>query len=118
MVDMGAYESPGTNQIRFDADGTTLTWSAVAGAQSYNVYLGDVFDLTDSDLDGQPDSSYGACANDLDTDTSDTLFVANGVPAPGVGFFYLVTFVDTLGVEWDLGFTHSCTLRMLASSCS
>lgn len=117
VVDMGAYEFPGKRDVVFEGDGVTLAWPPVLGAEQYNVYRGALLDLVDGDDDGLPDSGYGECVNHLDPDTSDTVVVDLDSPDLDAGFFYLVSFVDALGLEHDLGTTSAGLARWVLSPC-
>jgi hypothetical protein len=124
-VDVGAYQSQGLAlnpgwpvgegikptdgttppELWFEADRVTLRWSDVAEADRFEVYRGDLADLTDADGDGLPDGGHGRCVSDSDADDTDTAFVDPEQPATGEdGFFYLVAFAQGLessGLGWD-----------------
>ncbi len=97
-------------------DETTLTWPAVSGALSYNVYRGMIADLVDCDGDGLPDAGYGTCQNALDPDTTDLEYVDAELPEPGGGFFYLASVEDYAG-ERDLGSTSAGLPRIPTAGC-
>ena len=101
----------------FAADGQTLTWPPLPGAELYNAYRGNLSDLVDSDGDGSPDGGYGDCVSHLDVDTSDTSFVDGETPPPGSGLFYLFSLVDTRGQERGLGTTSAGRPRAAATPC-
>ena len=106
-------------RLRFDADGTTLRWGTMAGAQQYNVYRGDAAALIDSDGDGLPDDGYGDCVNSLDDSPGgllDTIFPADERPAPGQAHTYLVAAATPDG-EKGLGFTSLGLDRWVPSTC-
>jgi len=107
-----------TATLVFAADGQTLTWQALEGAQQYNVYRGDLADLSDGNGDGLPDDGYGGCISDLDPDPTDTQFVDPHTPATGEGFFYLKTVVDSRADERNLGATSDGLPRQFALACS
>ena len=115
-VDMGAFEFLSRKTIFF-ADNTTLTWTVVTGAQSYNVYKGRLSDLSDGDLDGLPDNGYGECVNHLDADNSDTVHVDYEIPASGTGDFFLMSYVDEVGTEVGLDTTSACLPRNVPIPC-
>jgi hypothetical protein len=124
-VDVGAYQSRGLAlnsgwpvgegikpvdgttppALWFEADRVTLRWSDVTVADRFDVYRGDLADLTDADDDGLPDGGHGRCVGESDADPTDTVFVdAEQPPAGANGFFYLVAFVQGLensGLGWD-----------------
>jgi hypothetical protein len=103
--------------LRFDSDKTQLVWGEVDGAQSYNLYRGDVATLADSDGDGLPDDGYGTCQSGSDPDVTDTVFVDSMVPAPASAWFYIVTHVGVDG-EVGAGKTWDCTPREILAPCS
>jgi hypothetical protein len=117
VPDMGAREFPHGLVLSFEPDAETMTWPVVGDAQTYNVYRGDLLDLVDGDADGLPDDGYGACANDLDPDTTDTVFLDPALPAQGGAFFYLRSVVDALGAERFLGATSTGRVREVLVPC-
>ncbi len=73
--------------------------------------------LVDLNEDGLPDEGYGECVNDLDDDTTDTLFADPEIPLPGGhGFAYLVGWVDLVG-EGGLGSTSAGLPREVDLPC-
>jgi hypothetical protein len=107
----------GPTALRFEADRETLTWPAVTGALSYNVYRGHLADLVDLDADGLPDAGYGTCQTALDDDPRDTFFTDADLPSPGgAGFFYLTAYVTASG-EGGLGQTSSGLDRVPTVPC-
>jgi hypothetical protein len=112
-----ALNQTGPKALGFLADGTTLVWPSVLGAQHYDVYRGDLSALVDSDDDGLPDDGYGVCISGLDDDTRDTFFVDAQVPTPaGAGFFYLRSSIDAQG-DSGLGANSAGELRPNANPC-
>lgn len=110
--DGGAIETT----VRFD-NKTTLAWDAVAGADRYNVYRGDVSGLVDANLDHLPDGGYGTCQNSRDPDLTDTSFIDADVPsAAQKGFDYLVSYTIG-GVEQGLGSNSFGDPRTVATPC-
>ena len=91
-------------------------WEAVSTAVSYDVYRRDSLAFVDSDSDGLPDGGYGDCQNQLDPDTTDTVFVDPDVPASQTGFSYLVAFVDDSG-HTGLGNTSAGLPREVIAIC-
>ncbi|MCP3979002.1 MAG: hypothetical protein GY716_06670 [bacterium] len=96
-----------TLRVTFGIDDQTLSWPALQGAQSYNVYRGN--------LSGLPFGDYGQCMND--PNSTDTVFTDTDLPLPGNGFFYIRTLVDSTGVERNFGATGDGSARQVASSC-
>jgi uncharacterized protein (DUF1800 family) len=83
-----------------------LTWAAVAGADDYNVYRGDIAWLR---------SRTGAeCHGD---EIAGTSFATPLQPAAGRGYFYLVTAESNLNGEGTPGTDTSGALRPLRGSC-
>ena len=104
--------------MRLKGSADSLQWRAVCGAQRYNVYRQDLAGApTDGDEDGLPDEGYGECVNDLDDDTTDTLFADPEIPLPGGhGFAYLVGWVDLVD-DGGLGSTSAGLPREVALPC-
>jgi len=94
---VGQFPPPGeVTGLRF-SDLTTFLWSPERSAQRYEIYRG-----TTASLPG----TFGTCfANNLSlvsaTDAS--------IPAPGQGFFYLVTTRNRLGEEGPKGYASNGT---------
>lgn len=106
-VDLGAFEYPHGSLVRIGEDRATLTWPRIGNAVFYNVYRGKISALVDTDGDGLPDGGFGECVNDLDPDLSDTEFADEEAPDPSQGFYYLMSSVDTSGIESFLGTTSA-----------
>jgi hypothetical protein len=99
--------APGSPQpLQFTA-ADDLNWedAATAGAQSYNVYRGDISDL--------PGGSYGDC---LLPDVAENSTSVPGVPPASVTWFYLVTGVNPAG-EGPPGAAASGAPRVLGTAC-
>ncbi len=94
------------------SDGTHLSWDALSGAQTYNVYRGALGTFVDSNADGAADS-YGAC---LDSGLASPADTDGATPALGSGFFYLVTGHNGAG-EGSLGRASSGAARPNTSPC-
>jgi hypothetical protein len=116
--DIGAFEREPQQPLvlTLEADKITVSWLAVAGADAYQVYRGDVTDLVDGDSDGLPDSGYGACVSDTDPDPTDTFFVDVDTPDLGSSYFYLAC-VARPPDELDLGTTSSGLRRTVLNPC-
>src|SRR5256885_15919561 len=83
-----------------------LTWTAVTGADDYNIYRGDITWLR---------SRTGAeCHGDGIVGTS---FATPLPPAVGRGYFYLITAESSLNGEGTPGSDTSGTVRPLRGSC-
>lgn len=95
---------------------TTLTWTAVDGAASYDVYRGGMNELYDLDFDGLADAGYGTCVTSLDPIPTDLFFVDAETPFEGEGFFYLVEAVSG-GVPQGLGRSSSGGVREAGVPC-
>lgn len=102
--------------FNFLNDKTTLRWPQIGVADSYNIYRGPLSALTDLDSDGLPDTGYGDCQNALDPDTTDVVFVDVSVPAPGAGYFYLISYREG-SLERLLGFTSDGLARVPSTPC-
>ncbi len=103
--------------IGFEADRNTMQWPGVAGADSYNVYRGDMTAFTDFNLDGLADGGYGVCLTGIDPDTTDTILTDPDVPpSGGDGYFYLRSAVIG-GSESDLGSSSSGLNRLPDVAC-
>jgi hypothetical protein len=81
------------------------------------VYRGNIADLTDVGGDGLPAAGYGACISASDPDSTDTTFIDPEVPAPGEGFFYVKSVVDSTGAELCLGATGDGAARVVLNAC-
>jgi hypothetical protein len=81
----------GPTRLRFLADDTTFEWPATLGAQTYDVYRGEMAVLLDEDHNGLPDAGYGVCLTELDDDARNTHFVDPELPEVEGGFFYLTS---------------------------
>jgi hypothetical protein len=92
--------------VRLGAAGQ-LSWedAGASGVASYNLYRGS--------LAGLPERSYGSC---LASGLPDTSTVDEATPAPGEGWFYLVTGSNPLG-EGTAGRDSSGVERSPASPC-
>jgi hypothetical protein len=96
-----AYLPPGeVLNVRFLADHQTLTWDAERSAGRYNLYRDAVPAL--------PGLGYGSC---LQQGVPDPAAGDPDLPAPGSGFFYLVTVETRLAEEGTKGFDASGTER-------
>jgi len=97
-----AYPPPGEVLNFRWTDKTTLAWDPYPKMKYYNVYYGDLAQLS---------SGYGSClAADVEALT------LGGVPAPWTGSFYLVTTESSLE-EGTLGTDSSGVRRPLSSPC-
>ncbi len=90
---LAAYPPPGEVAGLDLPAPSTLVWDPEHSAGVYNVYRSAVSTL--------PGLAYGACDQAGLTATSTT---AGGNPAPGIGFFYMVTVENSLGEEGTKGF--------------
>ncbi|MCP3980045.1 MAG: VCBS repeat-containing protein [bacterium] len=106
----------GPTSLVVEADRETVTWPAVTGALSYEVYRGDLSSLVDVDDDGLPDDGYGSCLTGLDPDPTDTVFLDPVIPTTGDGLFYLRSVVDAEG-ETGLGTTSTGLARQPGVPC-
>lgn len=111
-----ALNQSGPTALAFGADRITLTWPAVIGALSYDIYRGSLSVLVDADSDGLPDSGYGSCMTALDDDSRDTFFVDADMPSEGGGFFYLMSVIDA-GGDQGLGTTSAGLQRLPTLPC-
>jgi hypothetical protein len=94
---VSAYPPPvETSGLRFSANKQTLTWSAVAGADDYNLYRGGLASLSAL--------GYGSC---FQQHISGSTTADAAVPSVGTGFFYLVTAENLLDEEGTKGFASS-----------
>ena len=59
---------------------------------------------------------YGTCFSSGDPDVTDTIDMDSGLPAPGQGWHYLVSFVDEFG-ESTLGRTSADLPRTVSAPC-
>jgi len=113
-VDLGAYEHGDPNPASGEVtglqwiDGQTLVWNITPGADEYHVYR----DLL-SNLSG---SGTNECRDDLDPFRSDTNLFDPELPAPGTGFFYVVTAESATGEEGTLGL-GTCAERSNLDPC-
>ena len=99
-------KAPGElHDLAFAGDGQTLAWTSSPAANSHNLYRGDLGALAGGD--------FGACLEDtiLASSTADA-----ETPAPGQGFFYLVTGENSTD-EGTAGFTSGGPERIPAVSC-
>jgi hypothetical protein len=82
-------------QLSLDHDAgtgeTTITWSSVPLAATYEVYRGA--------RDEVADGFFGTCQNSRDPDTSDTSFLEAGTPPAGESFYFLVVGVNSGGTR-------------------
>ena len=82
---LATYPSP-LNGVRVDGKGlSTISWSTVDGATSYDLIRGDLGSL--SELSDRVDLGAVAC---LASGTSTPLTTDATIPTPGAGFFYLM----------------------------
>jgi hypothetical protein len=93
--------------LRFTGD-ATLEWDAESNAVEYHVYRGLLSSLGYDD--------FGPCRDDLDGDPTDELLVDLSQPAPGQGFFYLVTAESAAGEEGSAGLA-TCVERSTFAPC-
>ena len=101
-----AYPPPGeVENLEILADTQTLAWSFEPASTSYNVYTGAL-----SALPG----GYGGCAI---SNAGGPFWIDSTTPAPGAGFFYLVTGENRLGEEGTKGRDSGGALRGNASPC-
>ena len=98
--------------MRFAGDKETLSWNAVADAQSYPMYRGLLSNLVDGNGDSVPDGGYGDCVSDLDGNLADLEFTDIATPPPGDGFFYSRGFVNGFGDAGGLGLSSRGVSRM------
>jgi len=85
-----------------------MDWDAAAGAISYHIYRGD--------LDESSCGFTGECRDAFDLNRTDLKLTDLSQPAPGAGFFYLVTSVDAEGSEGILG-VSDCGVRANSDPC-
>ncbi len=120
-LDLASYNHILFNQgspdgLGFEADGVTMRWPGVLGADSYGIYRGDMSLLVDVDTDGLPDGGYGVCLSGADPDPTDTIFSDPDVPTVGGdGFFYIRSVVSAVGE--DLGSTSGGLTRVPSVFC-
>ena len=103
--------------INFGTDDQTMTWPALTGVASYNIYRGDLASLRITGPNGLPAAGYGTCASLADTSTTDTTFVDGAMPEPGHGFFYLKSAFDGHGEERGMGATSDGRARTVLVPC-
>jgi len=91
-----AYPPPGEVLDLLFTSATTLVWDPAPAAGTYSLYRGLISAL--------PGLGYGACAQQglIAPATTDA-----DLPAPGAGFFYLVTVENRLGEDGTKGVTSS-----------
>jgi CTP:molybdopterin cytidylyltransferase MocA len=100
-LDYGAYErlnpDPGPADVAHVRwlTRTSMSWDAVAAASLYHIYRGA--------LSALGYAYFGDCRDDLDANLSDTSLFDGELPAPGTGFFYLITAEDAANRESSLG---------------
>jgi len=87
------------------SDATTLAWTRDRGAIRYDVYRGPVSGLP---------AAEGAC---LAEDLEGPPFAEISRPAPGAGFFYLVTAANRLDEEGSRGRRSDGSERSAANPC-
>jgi hypothetical protein len=112
--DIGAYEHrnptlvpQAVENLRWPTK-TRLSWDAELNATEYHVYR-DAFTTLGYD-------HFGVCRDDLDPNRTDEQLDDFDTPAPGAGFFYLITAEDTLGAEGSAA-EVTCTERSLFEPC-
>jgi len=99
------YPPPGEVINLMFTDSTSMTWNFEPSIGLYNVYSGDVTDLS---------TGYGSCyQTDL---TVETVTVAD-LPPAGTCYFYLVTADNRLNEEGTMGFNSVGTKRTNSSPC-
>jgi hypothetical protein len=112
--DIGAYEHRNPTLVPQAVDNllwttkTRLTWDAEPNATEYHVYR-DAFTTLGYD-------HFGTCRDDLDSNRTDEQLDDFDTPAPGAGFFYLITAKDPFGAEGSAG-DATCTERSLFQPC-
>ena len=87
------------------ADGRTLSWADSPLANSHNLYRGD--------LDALASGNFGSC---LQGSITTPIAMDAAMPAPGLGFFYLVTGENGTG-EGTAGLTTGALPRLPSVSC-
>jgi hypothetical protein len=90
--DEGGQTEPIILAVEDDPDGTWLTWSAVAGADSYRVIRGSLGALKDAD--DFIDLGTVACIQPSSAATDTQQHPDAGMPPLGEAFFYLVAYND------------------------
>ncbi len=102
----GSYPPPGEVMNLMFSDKTNFYWDTEPSVGNYNVYRGNVAELT---------SGYGSCfAQGLTATTaSDT-----EAPPAGQCYFYLVTAENMIAEEGTMGNNSSAEKRVNASPCS
>ncbi len=106
-----AEAAPEVTGLRFTPD--ALVWNDEPTASEFHVYRGAI-----ADLDGK---TYAPCRDDLDADRTDIRLEDPELPAPGAGYYYLIT-ADVAGAEGTLGFAtkgervNTCPCRPIAVS--
>ncbi len=114
--DLVLLNQGGPGMVAFEPDGETLRWPGVLGADSYNLYRGDISLLVDVNTDGLPDGGFGVCLSGADPDPTDTIFSDPDVPTVGGdGFFYIRSVVSA--VSEDLGNTSGGLVRVPSVFC-
>jgi hypothetical protein len=61
-------------------------------------------------------ASFGVCSDGLDPNRTDTILEVNGEPAPGEGWFVLITAESAGGAEGPMG-AGTCAERSNFSPC-
>lgn len=92
--------------LRLGVDRESLYWGWTSGADSFDVYRGDVSRLASGD--------YGTC---LATRTPATTWIDADLPAAGRAFFYLVGARNRLGERGPLGTSSAGAPRTPSSPC-
>jgi uncharacterized protein (DUF1800 family) len=98
--------APGEVQDVQLVDPSTLSWSATAGADSYNVYRGALSDL----FSGVPARCHGF-------EIAATNFTSATAPDPGTAFVYLVTAESEIDGEGTAGVDSNSQARALLGAC-
>jgi hypothetical protein len=113
QFDVGAYERenvliPGDVENLQWTDKETMVWNVETSADQYHVYQGS--------LDTLGYDNFGTCADGTDPDLFDTELSVTAIPAPGTGWFWVITAEDLAGSEGTLGFA-TCTERSNFTPC-
>jgi Subtilase family/Putative metal-binding motif len=98
--------------VRLD-DTQSIRWQQEQAWPLFNVYRGNLGELTDTDHDGAAES-YGTC---LAEDLPGPSFVDAAMPAVGQGFIYLIR-GKSAGVEGPLGDASSGAPRLNVRTCA
>jgi hypothetical protein len=100
-----AYPPPGEVKGDVFASKTLYSWNPEKSVGTYNVYRSTIASLP---------GSFGACLGGSVTQTS---YTDAAEPAPGTGYFYLVTAENRLREEGTKGYQSSGVQRTNTASC-